>query len=69
MQLGYARASRATVRAEFGQGTGPIWMDNVACTGRETALDVCSSNSWGDHYCNHYEDAGAVCEGEFKCGH
>ena len=66
-QLGYRQASRATVRAEFGQGTGQIWLDNVACTGSETALDQCASNGWGDHNCNHYEDAGAVCEGEFCC--
>ena len=63
-QLGYRQASRATVRAEFGQGTGQIWLDNVACTGSESALDECASNGWGDHNCNHYEDAGAVCEGE-----
>ena len=63
-QLGYARATRATVRAEFGQGAGEIWLDDVACTGLESSLDLCPSNGWGDHNCGHYEDAGAVCEGE-----
>ncbi|CAI8036273.1 Deleted in malignant brain tumors 1 protein, partial [Geodia barretti] len=64
VQLGYAGANRATVRAEFGRGTGTIWLDNVACTGLETALDLCASNGWGNHDCSHYEDAGAECEGE-----
>lgn len=62
-QLGYAQATRATVRAEFGQGTGDIWMDNVYCTGSENSLDECQFNGWGDHDCAHSEDAGAVCEG------
>ena len=66
VQLGYAGANRATVRAEFGRGTGTIWLDNVACTGLETALDLCASNGWGNHDCSHYEDAGAECEGEFQ---
>ena len=65
-QLGYANASRATVRAEFGQGTGEIWLDNVACTSFENSLDECPNNGWGDHNCGHREDAGVVCQGELQ---
>ena len=50
--------------AEFGQGTGEIWLDYVDCTGLESSLDLCSHSGWGDHHCNHYEDVEAVCEGE-----
>ena len=63
-QLGYANASRATVTAEFGQGTGEIWLDDLACTGFEDSLAECLNNGWGDHNCRHREDAGAVCQGE-----
>ena len=62
-QLGYASAARASTRAEFGQGTGQIWLDNVECTGEEDSLDQCPNNGWADHNCRHFEDAGAVCQG------
>ena len=62
-QLGYARATRATYRAEFGQGSGPIWMDNVQCTGLENSINECPFNGWGQHNCYHSEDAGVACEG------
>ena len=63
-QLGYARATRAPLNAEFSEGTGVIWLDDVNCTGLESLLDLCPSSGWGDNYCDHYQDAGAVCEGE-----
>ena len=45
----------------FGSGIGPIWLDNLQCTGSENSLYDCSANDAGDHNCNHYEDAGAKC--------
>ncbi|XP_076465930.1 scavenger receptor cysteine-rich domain-containing protein DMBT1-like [Babylonia areolata] len=63
-QLGFA-TGRAVKRAGFGQGTGGIWMDNVACNGTETRLQDCGFNGYSVHNCRHYEDAGAFCSGVY----
>ena len=60
-QLGYAVAIRPATRAFFGRGLGPILLDNVDCTGEEDSIYECSHNAWGNHNCDHSEDAGVVC--------
>nr|XP_027326172.2 deleted in malignant brain tumors 1 protein [Anas platyrhynchos] len=62
-QLGCGKALSAPHRAYFGQGSDPIWLDNVNCTGTEAALSECMATPWGVHNCGHGEDAGVVCEG------
>lgn len=60
-QLGFLLAVRKSSSAEFGAGTGPIWLDNVRCTGDEANISECAHNGWGEHNCAHSEDAGVVC--------
>ena len=45
--------------AYFGQGSGPIRLDNVNCIGTENALLNCTHIT--NHNCGHYEDAGVAC--------
>ena len=47
--------------ARYGQGTGPIHMDNVACTGTENALLNCTYDSDSSD-CFHFEDASVLCQ-------
>lgn len=47
--------------ARYGQGTGNILLDNVACTGVETRLIDCPHIGEGVHNCIHSEDASVRC--------
>ena len=48
----------------FGQGSGPINLDDVQCTGSEAGLLDCTYNP--THNCIHFEDAGVRC-GNASC--
>lgn len=48
--------------AFFGQGTGPIHLDDVRCDGPEPTLASC--NALTTHNCGHYEDSSVTCKGE-----
>ena len=50
-------------RAEFGEGSGPILLDDVSCSGAENALLSCSNRGIGVESCGHHEDAGVRCKG------
>ena len=62
-QLEYNLTSEvvAYTNAYFGRGTGPIWLDDVQCTGSETHLVNCTNSGIGRHNCEHDEDAGVQC--------
>ena len=53
----------ATSSGHFGEGIGDIFLDNVQCTGDETSIFQCLSNSIRSHNCQHNEDAGVICQG------
>ncbi|XP_071956195.1 scavenger receptor cysteine-rich domain-containing protein DMBT1-like [Antedon mediterranea] len=60
-QLRLGQAIQAPGQAHFGQGTGPIMLDNVRCSGNETSITDCPNNGMRAHNCGHSEDASVVC--------
>ena len=61
-QLGFSSEGATSFsRARFGQGRGPIFLDEVRCVGTESRLDDCSTIPIGSHDCLHSEDAGVRC--------
>ncbi|KAJ8029151.1 Neurotrypsin [Holothuria leucospilota] len=60
-QLGFDLGATAVSNACFGQGSGPIWLDDVGCSGNEASISSCSHAGTGVHNCGHGEDAGVIC--------
>lgn len=63
-QLGYGRTERRYSSAHFGEGDGPIWLDNLRCSSLYTSIMQCRHRGWGIHDCTHKEDAGVCCKRE-----
>ena len=64
-QLGYLQVAALFVASvPFGVGNGPIWLDEVACSGTEASLTQCNSSAIGETDCSHYEDVGVSCLAE-----
>ena len=49
--------------AHFGQGSGPIYLGDVQCSGDETRLIDCNHGGIGGYdTCSHSDDAGVSCQ-------
>ena len=60
-QLNYTGLIAVNKSLRFGPGMGPIWLDDVDCTGRESSIGQCQSQLIGEHNCGHNEDVGVIC--------
>jgi len=60
-QLGFPNASSAPTRAKYGQGSGPVWLNELDCQGVETSLFDCKHEGWGVENCGHYKAASVIC--------
>ena len=61
-QLGYSRATAVYQSAHYGEGSGPILLDDLNCAGNEKFLWDCPHSGWNVENCGHNEDAGVVCQ-------
>uniref|UniRef100_A0A8V0XIC7 SRCR domain-containing protein n=1 Tax=Gallus gallus TaxID=9031 RepID=A0A8V0XIC7_CHICK len=62
-QLGCGQPISAPGDAQFGEGSGVIFLDEVQCKGNEAYVWECSHSGWSRHNCGHNEDASVVCSG------
>ena len=63
-QLGFGTYGSSFSSSYFGQGSGPIWLDSVTCTGNESTLASCVHLGVNiTRSCSHIEDAGVRCYG------
>ena len=58
--LPYGEA-QAKTNAFFGQGSGPIWLDDVDCSYYDYRFSNCDHSGWGVENCNHQDDVGVIC--------
>jgi serine protease 12 (motopsin) len=60
-QLGFTAVNATRIRAYYGEGTGPILLEKVKCTGNESFIWDCTHPGWNDHNCDHSSDVGVDC--------
>ena len=60
-ELGFSHGNAMT-QAQFGSGTGPVWLRQVGCFGNESRLSYCTHTGAGNTMgCSHAQDAGVKC--------
>ena len=56
-----------TSRGYFGEGSGPIHLSKAHCGRDDTSLINCSIDKTASNGCDHSQDAGVICRGEYTC--
>ncbi|XP_043919572.1 deleted in malignant brain tumors 1 protein-like [Protopterus annectens] len=60
-QMSCGNASQATIKSQFGQGNGAVWLSHLDCTGKETSIFQCKGDPWAKNTCSHSRDSGVIC--------
>nr|XP_046271765.1 galectin-3-binding protein B-like [Scatophagus argus] len=61
-QLHFPGAKSVVIGKDYGEATGPIWLDDMKCKGNENLLSACEFKNWGVTDCSHKEDVAVICE-------
>ncbi|KAK7149908.1 hypothetical protein R3I94_009281 [Phoxinus phoxinus] len=64
-EMGCGDAVEVKSAAYFGQGWGPVWLDDVNCIGNEATLGACELKKI-EEYSLHPKDAGVICQALIK---
>ncbi|XP_078392582.1 scavenger receptor cysteine-rich domain-containing protein DMBT1-like, partial [Cetorhinus maximus] len=67
-QVGCGFGQSATPGGHFGEGAGPILLENVRCNGTEKFLWSCPSQVIMPRTCRQNNDAGVICSGKDLAG-
>ncbi len=54
-----------SIQNSFGVNSGPIFLENLDCSGLERNLIDCSHSTIGTHQCDHTRDAAVQCYGTY----
>ncbi|XP_041065192.1 deleted in malignant brain tumors 1 protein-like [Carcharodon carcharias] len=63
-QLDCGNALDVPLPDSSGPGAGPVWLDEINCSGKESHLWECWPDrniQWGNHDCSHKEDVKVMC--------
>jgi len=63
-EMGCGNVIEAKSGAYFGEGSGPVWFNNVRCNGTESSLRDCVLSGRFQQNCIHKKDAGVICGGK-----
>lgn len=60
-QMNCGTALSVKYKSFFGRGQDQVWLDDLECTGHEKSLADCPHRGFGEHDCDHNEDASVIC--------
>lgn len=61
-QLGFRGVTTALRYSSFGEGSGPVLMSNVQCTGNEKTIQQCQYDDWVTNDVGNDREVGVICE-------
>ena len=54
----------ALTKAQYGEGYGPVYLDELNCNGTESSIMQCGHSGVANANCHHAEDASVICKGK-----